>query len=68
MVEQAFLCTCITATKTTGINLSILNHSVLHTGILMGVMPAVAIPTTLASIPHSPQYSCPMPLLPGPSW
>jgi hypothetical protein len=50
MAEQAYLCSCITAAATTDIDLSVLDHAALRTGIAMGMMPAVAIPASLASI------------------
>jgi hypothetical protein len=57
MAEQAYLCSCITAATTADINLSVLDHSALRTGIAMGMMPSVAIPASLAPIllttPHS---------------
>jgi hypothetical protein len=57
MAEQAFLCSCITASTTLDIDQSVLNHASLRTGISMGMMPAVAIPASLASIlpPSAPR-------------
>jgi hypothetical protein len=51
MAKQAYLCSCITAASTTmDIDLSVLDHAALHTGIAMGMMPGVAIPASHASI------------------
>jgi hypothetical protein len=50
MAEQAFLCSCITPATTNDIDQSVLDQSALRTGISMGMMPAVAIPASLASI------------------
>jgi hypothetical protein len=66
MAEQAYLCSCITAAVTTDISLSVLDHAALRTGIAMGMMSAVANPTSLASIiitlPHpwsrAPALAC----------
>jgi hypothetical protein len=50
MAEQAFLSSCITAEKTSDVDRSVLDHSSLRTGISMGMMPAIAIPSTLSSM------------------
>jgi hypothetical protein len=61
MAKQAFLCSCITASMTLDIDQSVLDHASLRTGISMGMMPAVAIPASLASIlPSSAPRSCPL--------
>jgi hypothetical protein len=54
MAEQAFLSSCITAEKTSDVDLSVLDHSALRTGISMGMMPAIAIPATLSSMILAP--------------
>jgi hypothetical protein len=66
MAKQAYLCSCITAATTLDIDLSVLDHAALRTGIAMGMMPVVAIPASLASIlitsPHprsqAPALAC----------
>jgi hypothetical protein len=55
MAEQAFLSSCITAEKTSDIDVGVLDHSFLRTGISMGMMPAIAIPATLSSMIVTPQ-------------
>jgi hypothetical protein len=50
MAEQAFLCSCITSSTMLDIDQSVLDHASLRTGISLGMMPAVAIPASLASI------------------
>jgi hypothetical protein len=50
MAGQVFLCSCITSSTTLDIDQSVLDHASLRTGISMGMMPAVAIPASLASI------------------
>jgi hypothetical protein len=51
MAEQAFLSSCITATKTSDIDMDLLDHTFLHTGISMEMMSAITIPAT--SLPCS---------------
>jgi hypothetical protein len=58
MAEQAFLCSCITASTTAKIDVSVLDHSALRTGISMGMMPAVAIPLGLATILIADHPTC----------
>jgi hypothetical protein len=64
MAEQAFLSSCITAEKTTDIDMGVLDHSFLRTRISMGMMPAIAIPATLSSMLVTPSASRPRPPAP----
>jgi hypothetical protein len=50
MAKQAYPCSCIMAATTTYIDMSVLDHYPLRMGITMGMMPAIDIPTSLASI------------------
>jgi hypothetical protein len=62
MAEQAFLSSCITAEKTSDVDITVLDHSALRTGISMGMMPAIAIPATLSSmilLTPSPRHRAP---------
>lgn len=66
MAEQAFLSSCITAEKTSDIDATVLDHTSLRTGISMGMMPAIAIPSSLLAMIVTPMANRPRaPAAPG---